>query len=117
MSAGGLAVALLCLTCCPAAGFADQPVGGRPEGTLVLKSTYHGLVSADLSQLVVDEIRIVGSRCGPFPPALRLLLQGLVDVEPLIDAVHPLDEGLAAFEHAERRGALKILVQPQPAAS
>jgi threonine dehydrogenase-like Zn-dependent dehydrogenase len=89
----------------------------RPEGTLVLKSTYHGLVSADLSQLVVDEIRIVGSRCGPFPPALRLLLQGLVDVEPLIDAVHPLDEGLAAFEHAERRGALKILVQPQPAAS
>jgi threonine dehydrogenase-like Zn-dependent dehydrogenase len=45
------------------------------------------------------------------------LLQGLVDVEPLIDAVHPLDEGLAAFEHAERRGALKILVQPQPAAS
>lgn len=89
----------------------------RPEGTLVLKSTYHGLVSADLSQLVVDEIRIVGSRCGPFPPALRLLEQGMVDVEPLMDAVYPLDEALAAFEHARRRGALKILVQPELPAS
>jgi threonine dehydrogenase-like Zn-dependent dehydrogenase len=84
----------------------------RPEGTLILKSTYHGLVSADLSQFVVDEIRVVGSRCGPFPAALRLLEQGLVDVEPLIDAVYPLDEALAAFEHAARRRALKVLVQP-----
>ncbi|MCL7452227.1 MAG: alcohol dehydrogenase catalytic domain-containing protein [Anaerolineae bacterium] len=88
----------------------------RPEGTLVLKSTYHGLVATDLSQLVVDEIRIVGSRCGPFPAALRLLEQGLVSVEPLIEAVYPLDEAVAALEHAGARGALKILVQPEPAA-
>ena len=84
----------------------------RPRGTLVLKSTYHGLVQADLSRLVVDEIRVVGSRCGPFLAALRLLAQGLVDVQPLIEAEYPLDAAVAALEHAGRRGALKILVRP-----
>ena len=84
----------------------------RPRGTLVLKSTYHGLVETDLSSLVVDEIRVVGSRCGPFPPAIRLLSQNLVDVLPLVEAEYPLDEAMAAFEHAQRRGALKVLVRP-----
>lgn len=84
----------------------------RPRGTLVLKSTYHGLVQTDLSSLVVDEFRVVGSRCGPFPPAIRLLSQGLVDVLPLVEAEYPLDEAMAAFEHAQRRGALKVLVRP-----
>jgi threonine dehydrogenase-like Zn-dependent dehydrogenase len=84
----------------------------RPRGTLVLKSTYHGLVQADLSGLVVDEITVVGSRCGPFAPAIRLLSQGLVDVLSLVEAEYPLDEALAAFEHAARRGALKVLVRP-----
>ena len=84
----------------------------RPRGTLVLKSTYHGLVQADLAQVVVDEVRIVGSRCGPFSAALRLLAQGLVDVTSLIEAEYPLDEALAAFDHAGRRGALKVLVRP-----
>lgn len=84
----------------------------RPRGTMILKSTYHGLVPTDLSRLVVDEIRIVGSRCGPFPPALRLLAHELVDVAPLIAAEYPLDQALAAFEHAGRRGTLKVLVRP-----
>jgi threonine dehydrogenase-like Zn-dependent dehydrogenase len=84
----------------------------RPRGTLVLKSTYHGLVQLDLSRLVVDEIQIVGSRCGPFPAALRLLAQGLVDITSLIEAEYRLEEALAAFEHAGRRGALKVLVRP-----
>ena len=84
----------------------------RPRGTLVLKSTYHGLVQTDLSSLVVDEIRVVGSRCGPFPPAIRLLSQNLVGVLPLVEAEYPLDEAMAAFEHAQRRGALKVLVRP-----
>jgi threonine dehydrogenase-like Zn-dependent dehydrogenase len=84
----------------------------RPRGTLVLKSTYHSTVDTDLSSLVVDEIQVVGSRCGPFGPALRLLDRNLVKVQPLIEAEYPLDEGLAAFEHAERRGARKILVRP-----
>lgn len=84
----------------------------RPEGTLLLKSTYHGLVEADLSRVVVDEVRLVGSRCGPFLPALRLLARGLVDVAPLVEAVYPLDDALTALEHAGRRGALKVLVRP-----
>ncbi len=84
----------------------------RPRGTMVLKSTYHGLVEADLSGLVVDEIQIVGSRCGPFPPAIRLLAQGLVDVLSLIEAEYPLDDALAAFEHAQRPGAIKVLMRP-----
>lgn len=84
----------------------------RPRGVLVLKSTYHDLVETDLSGLVVDEIQVVGSRCGPFPAALRLLVQGVVDVRPHIEAEYPLDDGLAAFEHAARRHALKILIRP-----
>ena len=84
----------------------------RPRGTLVLKSTYHGLVQADLSSLVVNEIRVVGSRCGPFPPAIRLMSQGLVDVQSLVEAEYSLDEAMAAFSHAQRRGALKVLVRP-----
>ena len=84
----------------------------RPRGTLVLKSTYHGLVQADLSRLVVDEIHVVGSRCGPFPTALRLLAGNLVDVKSLIAAVYPLDEAEAAFEHARQPGTLKVLVHP-----
>jgi threonine dehydrogenase-like Zn-dependent dehydrogenase len=84
----------------------------RPGGTLVLKSTYHGRVETDLSSLVVDEIYIVGSRCGPFPAALRLLAQGLINVKMLIEAEYPLAQALAAFEHAGRRGALKVLVHP-----
>jgi threonine dehydrogenase-like Zn-dependent dehydrogenase len=83
----------------------------RPRGTIVLKSTYHGLVQTDLSGLAVDEIQVVGSRCGPFPAALRLLSQGLVDVAPLIEAEYPLSEAAAAFEHAGQRGALKVLVR------
>ena len=91
-------------------GFAAARHLLRPRGTLVLKSTYHGLTSVDLSSLVVDEIAVVGSRCGPFAPALRLLAAGLVDVEPFVDAVYPLDEGLAAFQRAATPGILKVLL-------
>jgi threonine dehydrogenase-like Zn-dependent dehydrogenase len=84
----------------------------RPRGTLVLKSTYRGSTEVDLSGLIVDEIRVVGSRCGPFPAALRLLSQGLVDMTPLLEAEYSLDDGLAAFQHAGRPGALKVLVRP-----
>lgn len=84
----------------------------RPRGTIVLKSTYAGLPSADLSRIVVDEIRIVGSRCGPFPAALQLMRNSLVDVESMIDAVYSLDEAVVAFEHAARHGVLKILLTP-----
>ncbi len=82
----------------------------RPAGTLVLKSTYPGEVAVDLSSLVVDEITLIGSRCGPFPAALRLLEQHLVDPTPLIDARFALDDAQAALEHAARPGVLKVLI-------
>lgn len=93
-------------------GFAAARQWVRPRGTLVLKSTYHGHVQLDLSMVVVDEVTLAGSRCGPFPPALRLLEQGLVDVQSLINDVYPLREGVAAFDRAQTPGVLKILLSP-----
>ncbi|MGB3560175.1 MAG: zinc-binding dehydrogenase, partial [Geitlerinemataceae cyanobacterium] len=82
----------------------------RPRGILVLKSTYAGDLTLDISSLVVDEITIVGSRCGPFPEALQLLAAGQVDVQPLIQARYPLSEGLAGFDRARQKGAMKVLL-------
>lgn len=83
----------------------------RPQGTLVLKSTYPGPLKLDMAPLVVDELRIVGSRCGPFDVALRLLEERRVDVEPLIDARFPLSAGVDAFAHSRRPGVLKVLLE------
>ena len=82
----------------------------RPRGTIVLKSTYRGAASVDISRIVVDEITLVGSRCGPFAPALALLAEGRVDVRPLVHARFPLDEAVAAFAEAARPGVMKVLV-------
>jgi threonine dehydrogenase-like Zn-dependent dehydrogenase len=82
----------------------------RPRGTIVLKSTYQGRASLDLAPFVVDEITLVGSRCGPFARALDVLQRGAVDPRPLVEARYPLREALAAFEHAARPGTLKVLV-------
>jgi len=83
----------------------------HPRGKLVLKSTYAGLASVDLSRVVVDEITVVGSRCGPFAPALDLLARKLIDVHSLIHARYPLREGLAAMEHARQPGVLNVLLE------
>ena len=83
----------------------------RPRGTIVLKSTYHGKAAIDMAPFVVDEITLVGSRCGPFAPALASLASGEVDPLPLVEARYPLAEAVAAFDHAARPGALKILVE------
>lgn len=91
-------------------GFAIARRALRPRGTLVLKSTYAGYLTVDASSLVVDEITLVGSRCGPFAPALVLLQTGQVDVESLIYGCYPLLDGLAAFEQAQQRGVLKVLL-------
>ncbi|MEA5502217.1 alcohol dehydrogenase catalytic domain-containing protein [Halotia wernerae UHCC 0503] len=92
-------------------GFAIARRALRPRGTLVLKSTYAGNLSLDASSLVVDEITLIGSRCGPFGEALQLLATGKVDVKPLIHSCYPLTEGIAAFELAQRRGVLKVLLE------
>lgn len=92
-------------------GFAIARKALRPRGTLVMKSTYAGDLNLNMSSLVVDEITLVGSRCGPFEPALKLLASHRVDVAPLIHAVYPLDDALAAFEEAQRPGVLKVLIR------
>ncbi len=84
----------------------------RPRGTLVLKSTYKDEVSLNLSSIVVDEITLVGSRCGPFPPALRLLETNQVDPIPLIQKTFALIDGVNALQEAGRPGRLKILLRP-----
>jgi threonine dehydrogenase-like Zn-dependent dehydrogenase len=84
----------------------------RPRGTLVLKSTYHGEVTLALAPFVVDEITIVGSRCGPFAPALRLLEAGEVDPLPLIAERFPLERAVEAMDAAARPGMMKVLIRP-----
>lgn len=92
-------------------GFADALTLARPRGVIHLKSTYHGRPAADLTRVVVDEIAIAGSRCGPFAAAIRLLKANLVDVEPLIDARYSLDDGLEAMAKAGQKGVLKVLLE------
>ncbi|MEO5888468.1 MAG: alcohol dehydrogenase catalytic domain-containing protein [Anaerolineales bacterium] len=83
----------------------------RPRGALVLKSTYKGEINVDFSSVVVDEIHIIGSRCGPFEPALRLMEARQVDPTVLISAEFKLIDALKAFEHAAEPGVLKVLVE------
>ncbi len=82
----------------------------RPRGAIVLKSTYHGNLDFNPAPLVIDEITVVGSRCGLFGPALRVMDLGLVDPTPLVEATYPLDEAEKAFAKAGERGALKVLL-------
>jgi threonine dehydrogenase-like Zn-dependent dehydrogenase len=92
-------------------GFARARALVRPRGTLVLKSTFHGETPIALSPLVVDEITLVGSRCGPFPAAIEALAGGRIDVKPLIDGIYQLERFTEAFEQA--RVGLKQIFTPQ----
>jgi threonine dehydrogenase-like Zn-dependent dehydrogenase len=83
----------------------------RPRGTLVLKSTVAADHTLSLAPLVINEVTVVGSRCGPFPPALRALAQKHITVTPLIDKTYPLAAGQEAVAHAARPGALKVLLR------
>ncbi len=94
-SAGGLALALRLV---------------RPRGTVVLKTTVAARTEVDLSPVVVNELRVVGSRCGDMADAVRALGSGAVDPTSLIAARYPLARADAALEHASRRGTMKILV-------
>jgi threonine dehydrogenase-like Zn-dependent dehydrogenase len=82
----------------------------KPRGKLVLKSTFHGNASWQAARVVVDEITIVGSRCGRFAPALELLKKGLVDVKSLISEKFSLANGLKAMNRAEQKGVMKVLL-------
>lgn len=84
----------------------------KPRGTLVLKTTVAGSQTLSLAPLVIDEINIVGSRCGPFVPALEALEHKRIQVEPLIDATYSLAESLKAFERATTQPTMKLLLEP-----
>jgi threonine dehydrogenase-like Zn-dependent dehydrogenase len=93
------------------AGFALALKLLRPRGTLVLKSTFHGVTEINAAQIVVDEISIVGSRCGRFAPALDLLKKGAIELDSLISEEYPLSEGVYAMERAATPGVLKVLLR------
>jgi threonine dehydrogenase-like Zn-dependent dehydrogenase len=87
----------------------------RPRGTLVLKSTFQGpgkIDEIDQARLVVDEISIVGSRCGRFQPALDLLKKGAIDIDSLISEEYPLTRGVYAMDRAAKKGVMKVFLRP-----
>lgn len=84
----------------------------RPRGTLILKSTVHGLVGIDTAPIIVNELTLVGSRCGRLEAALPLLEHGLIRVDEMVTGRYRLADAPQAFEHAAKRGALKILLYP-----
>lgn len=83
----------------------------KPRGTLVLKSTIAASEGLNLASIVVDEINIVGSRCGQFRPILRLLEKGKIDPKPLVEAVYDVDNFKEAFEKNTMKNVLKVLVK------
>ena len=84
----------------------------QPRGTIILKSTVHGLVTIDTAPVIVNEVTLVGSRCGRFEPAIRLLASGKINVADMISAEFPLDRAPAAFGRAATKGVLKVLLRP-----
>lgn len=84
----------------------------EPRGTLILKSTFHGATPIETWPIVVKEITVVGSRCGPFAKAIRLLREPKVDPRPLITRTFPLDEAPAAIAYAQEKDVMKVLLKP-----
>lgn len=82
-----------------------------PQGRLVLKSTFHGETPIDAARVVVEEVTVIGSRCGRFAPALELLERGAIDVERLVSETHNLDRAEHAMGRAASRGVLKVLLE------
>jgi alcohol dehydrogenase len=83
----------------------------RPRGTLILKSTVHGSVPVDTAPIIVNEITLVGSRCGRMEVAMPLVAHGLIPVDEMIAARYPLSEAPRAFARAAEHGVLKVLLE------
>ena len=84
-----------------------------PRGTVVLKSTFHGAAEVETWPMVVKELTVIGSRCGPFPAALALLRSGRVDPRPLISRIFPLKDAAKAIRYAQQPGVMKVLLRPE----
>jgi threonine dehydrogenase-like Zn-dependent dehydrogenase len=91
-------------------GLAQQLV--RPEGTILLKTTCAGKPKIDLAQVVINEITVIGSRCGPFPAAIEALRKREIDLPPLISEIYPLKKGREAFLRAGEKDILKVFLRP-----
>ena len=83
-----------------------------PRGTLVLKSTFHGAANVETWPIVVKELTVIGSRCGPFPAALALMRLARVDPRPLISRVFALEDAAKAIRYAQKPGVMKVLLKP-----
>ena len=92
-------------------GFETSLALTKPRGTLILKSTIAASKEFNFAPVVVDEITIVGSRCGQFAPALRLLESKRIDVKPLISDIFDLDDSIAAFERNKDKSSIKVIVK------
>jgi threonine dehydrogenase-like Zn-dependent dehydrogenase len=95
------------------AGLAEALAMVRPRGTVVMKSTVHDSVAMNTAPIIVNEITLVGSRCGRFEPAIEMLRRRKVDVTGMLSAEHSLEEAPAAFREAAQRGVLKVLLRNQ----
>ena len=82
----------------------------KPRGTIVLKSTIASSQKINLAPLVIDEITLIGSRCGPFEPAIQALAQKRIDVKPLISGIYTTKNAQKAFEEARKKENLKIII-------
>ena len=92
-------------------GFETALALTKPRGVLVLKSTVAASKEFNLAPIVIDEITVLGSRCGQFPPALRLLESGKVDFSKLISGTYSFDDAIEAFEKNKEKDTLKILLK------
>lgn len=92
-------------------GFALAQQMTEPRGTLVLKSTFHGAAPIETWPIVVKELSVIGSRCGPFEKALKMLASGRVDPTALVDRTFPMKEAAAAMQFAQRPGVMKVLLE------
>ena len=92
-------------------GFETSLALTKPRGTLVLKSTIAASKEFNLAPIVIDEITVIGSRCGQFAAALRLLESGRIDVKPLISDIFSIDKAIEAFERNKEKSSVKVLVK------
>ncbi len=94
-----------------ASGLSDALKVVKPRGTVVLKTTVAERRAFDLNQAVIDEVTVVGSRCGPFKPAIQALQDRAIDVRPLVSKVFPLEDGIEAIRYASKKGVLKVILR------
>lgn len=83
----------------------------RPKGTVIIKTTTAKKTPVDFNNIVVNELTLIGSRCGPFPPAIKAIETRNVDVFPLISEIFPLEDGIKAFKYASRKDVLKVILK------